>query len=89
MEPYDPDEDLDDLGDDPQPDERRHLEDLARVLGITYEELSELELEIIEDTDEEGRVLGTTIFFENGNPPEIMAKIAGIVDGQLEIHGGL
>jgi hypothetical protein len=88
MEPYDPDEDLEDLGGDPLPDERSHLEELARRLGITYEELAELELEIVEDTDEEGQVLSTTIFFESGNPPEIMAKIAGVVDGQLEIEGG-
>jgi hypothetical protein len=88
MEPYDPDDDFEDLGDEPMPDERAHLEELARLLGITYDELAELELEIVEDTDEEGRVLSTTIFFENGNPPEIMAKIAGVVDGQLALTGG-
>lgn len=84
MEPFDPD----DLTDEPTQDERSHLEGLARALGITYDELSELELEIVEDTDEEGHVISMTVFFEEGNPPEIMAKIAGVVDGQVELTGG-
>lgn len=86
MEPFDSD---DDLSDEPTQDERSHLEALAKALGITYEELAELELELVEDTDEEGLVISTTVFFEEGNPPEIMAKIAGVVDGQLELDGGL
>lgn len=69
-------------------DERAHLESLARLLGITYDELGELEMEVIEDSDGEGRVFAMTIEFDPGNPPEIMAKIAGVVDGRLEIDAG-
>jgi hypothetical protein len=29
-----------------------------------------------------------TIFFEEDNPPEIMAKIVGMVDGRLEMDVG-
>jgi hypothetical protein len=85
MDPFDSD---DDLTDEPTADERSNLEGLAIQLGITYEELSELELEVVEDTDEEGTVISLTVFFEDGNPPEIMAKIAGVVDGQLQLEGG-
>ena len=85
MEPFD---ENDDLSDEPTPDERSNLEELARQLGITYDELAQLELEIVEDTDEDGSVISMTVFFEDGNPPEIMAKISGVVDGQLELSGG-
>ena len=71
--------------DEPVPDERQQMETLARLLGITYDELCELELEVVEDSDEDGKVFSMTVFFEDGNPPEIMAKIAGVVDGQLQL----
>jgi len=86
MAPFDADDFPDD---EPTADDRAELEDLAVRLGISYDELIELELEIVEDTDEEGRVISATVFFEEGNPPEIMAKIAGVVDGQLTLDGGL
>jgi hypothetical protein len=86
MESFDDDDFSDD---EPTADDRAELEDLAVRLGITYDELVELELEIVEDIDEEGRVISATVFFEEGNPPDIMAKIAGVVDGQLTLDGGL
>jgi hypothetical protein len=59
---------------------------LAKLLGISFDELCELELEVVEDSDEDGKVLSMTVFFEDDNPPEIMAKVAGVVDGQLQLN---
>ena len=70
---------------EPTEEERRQLEGLAKLLGITCDELTQLELEVVEDSDEDGRVFSMTIFFEEGNPPEIMAKISGVVDGCLQL----
>lgn len=51
---------------------------LALKLGITYEELMELDYEIHENTSDDGLVYGEYIQFnENGNP-DILKKIEGL-----------
>ena len=57
--------------------QQRNDEDLARRLGITYEELIQTEWHIETDESNDGLIYQYIVYFENG-PAEILAKINGI-----------
>lgn len=66
-------------------EERRGMEKLAAEFGISYDELTQLEFEIEEDTDEEGVPYSLLVRFEDGNPPAILAKIINLLDNTVEL----
>jgi hypothetical protein len=57
--------------------QQRDDEDLARRLGITYEELIQTEWHIETDESNDGLIYQYIVYFEDG-PAEILAKISGI-----------
>ncbi len=57
-----------------QEDERN--EKLARLLGITYDELQQTVWELDDNTSDDGLINGLLVKFdENNSPPEILKKI--------------
>lgn len=51
---------------------------LAKILGISYEEITELDYEIHENESEDGLVYGQYVEFNKDVSPEILKKIKGI-----------
>ena len=51
---------------------------LAKILGISYEEIIELEYEIHENESEDGLVYGQYVQFSKDVAPEILMKIKGL-----------
>lgn len=51
---------------------------LAKILGISYEEITELDYEIHENESEDGLVYGQYVEFNKDVAPEILKKIKGI-----------
>ena len=58
----------------------RHL---ASELGITYEELSELEWDIDTNESKDGLVYGYIVTFTDSSPKKILDKIKGLEDGRV------
>lgn len=52
--------------------------ELAKRLGVKYEELIELEYEIHENTSDDGLVYGEYVEFKKDVNPEILRKIKGL-----------
>lgn len=61
--------------------ENKHQEEadrkLANTLGISYEEIQELEYQIHENTSEDGLVYGLHVEFNKDIAPEILNKVKG------------
>ncbi|MDR7375476.1 hypothetical protein J2X19_000134 [Rhodoferax ferrireducens] len=70
--------------------ERRQLVLVASELGISMEELDQLEFALDEDSSDDGLVYSVTVRFEEGNPPDIMSKIRGLDSGNyVYLNAGL
>lgn len=52
--------------------------ELAERLGISYDELLELDYEVHEDVSDDGLVYGTYVEFNKDVAPEILKKIEGL-----------
>ena len=52
--------------------------ELAKRLGINYDELMELDYEVHEDANDDGLVYGTYVEFNEEVAPEILKKIEGL-----------
>jgi len=67
---------------------------LARILGISYDELSEIGFEISNNESEDGLLYGYIIEFPYDSNPDILDKIIGLEDGEKvwlqpwELHEG-
>lgn len=62
--------------------EQQYAQKVASVLGISIDDLNVLVWEIDENTTEDGGFTGYNITFAEGSDPEILAQIAGLVDGR-------
>lgn len=56
--------------------------DIARVLGISYEELQMLEWELMDNIDEDGTLRGYIVVFSNECPQEILKKVERLESGR-------
>jgi hypothetical protein len=61
--------------------ERSQDENLAKSLGISYNELAELDWSIEADTSDDGLIYGYRIEFSENSPQSILSKIDGLEDG--------
>jgi hypothetical protein len=62
----------------------RHL---AEVLGITYEDLSQLDYDFYPDESRGGLINGQIIIFSDSSPKKILRKIKGIDDNNTVYLG--
>jgi len=62
--------------------ERERLEAIASELGISADELSELDWTISDHTSADGLLYGHNIYFGEGSDPQILARIKGLTDGR-------
>ena len=58
--------------------QQKEDEDLAKLLGITYDELCETEWHIETDESKDGLVYSYVVYFEDSSPPHILDKIEGL-----------
>ena len=56
----------------------KNLEVVAGLLGISVEELEQLQYDEGEDTSEDGLLNGYYLTFPDNNPEEVIAKIRGL-----------
>ncbi|HET7576256.1 MAG TPA: hypothetical protein VFK19_06800 [Sphingomicrobium sp.] len=57
-------------------------ENLARALGVSADELDQVEYLIVPQRDGDGTILGFIIYFWDGATPEFLAKVSGLVNGR-------
>ncbi len=62
--------------------ERKQHEWVASQLGITHEELDQLDWELSENGGNDGAVYGHYVTIQDGADPDILAKISGLQDGR-------
>lgn len=60
---------------------RKIVEDLARALGVSPDEIEHVDYRIDPQTDEDGTINGFVIYFWDA-APEFLAKIDGLVNGR-------
>lgn len=58
--------------------QQRNNENLASVLGITYNELLQTEYEVLRNESNDGVIYNDIISFSNNTPKHILDKIIGI-----------
>lgn len=58
--------------------EQKEDEKIAKLLGITYDELSETEWHMERDASKDGLVYGYIVYFEDNSPRDILDKIVGL-----------
>ncbi|WP_295230595.1 HEPN domain-containing protein [uncultured Chryseobacterium sp.] len=58
--------------------QQKEDENLAKLLGITYDELCETEWHIETDESKDGLVYGYIVYFEDSSPKHILDKIDGL-----------
>lgn len=61
--------------------EQLHDENLAKTLGISYNDLAELDWSIEADTSKDGAIYRYRIEFSENSPQSILSKIEGLEDG--------
>ncbi|WP_316227766.1 hypothetical protein [Bradyrhizobium sp. SZCCHNR3015] len=57
-------------------------EALATALGITIEELDELDWRLEDHTSKDGLLYGHNVYFGESSDPEVLKKIGGLVNGE-------
>jgi hypothetical protein len=62
--------------------EREHTEAVASALGISADELDELDWRIESHESDDGLLYGHNVYFGEGSDPEILKRIGGLVDGR-------
>lgn len=58
--------------------EENRYQELANVLGISYDELQQTEFEIDDDTNNDGLVVNLIVRFDESSPINILQKIKGL-----------
>ncbi len=54
---------------------------LAKIVGISYDELMQLKHELHEETDNDGNVIALVVSFCKDSPKHILAKIKPLLNG--------
>jgi hypothetical protein len=62
--------------------ERKQLEAIALELGISADDLAELDWTIEPHASADGLVYGHNIYFAEGSDPEILSQIKDLTDGR-------
>jgi hypothetical protein len=62
--------------------ERQQAEAIAAALGISTQDLAELNYSIQEHTSDDGTPYGLNIYFSDDCDPEILKQIGGLTDGR-------
>lgn len=58
---------------------------LAAELGITYEELLELDYEVAENASDDGLVYEYIVTFSEGSPSQILSKVKGLSNYKVSL----
>jgi len=61
--------------------EESHDKKLADILGLTYDELQQLDHDVDEVTDNDGNVIAILVHFSKSAPKHILAKVQPPLDG--------
>jgi hypothetical protein len=61
----------------------------AREMGITLEELDQLNYREGDEASEDGQVFNYYLQFHGDNPPRILAKIRGLEGDTVRFHPGI
>jgi hypothetical protein len=62
--------------------EREQVKAVASALGISADELDELDWRIETNESTDGLLYGHNVYFGEGSDPEILKRIDGLVDGR-------
>ncbi len=65
--------------------ERRQAESVAEALGITVDELDQLEWRIEENTSDDGALYGNDIYFEEGSDEGVLTKLGTAVGEYIRV----
>lgn len=68
-----------------QQQERRQAERVAEALGITVDDLDQLEWRVEESTSDEGALYGHDIYFEEGSDDDVLAKLGTAVGDFIRV----
>lgn len=58
---------------------------LAKVLGLTYNEISQTEYEIDTNESNDGLIYNLIVTFKDSSPKAILSKIKGLKNNQINI----
>lgn len=62
--------------------EREQAAALARALGISTDDLEDLNWTIEPHASDDGVLYGYNVYFGEGSDPEILSRVEGLVDGR-------
>ncbi|MCW1994794.1 hypothetical protein [Bradyrhizobium diazoefficiens] len=62
--------------------EQQQAEAVAAALGISIDELDELDWTLETHESDDGVLYGHNVYFAEGSDPEILSRIDGLVDGR-------